>query len=259
MKKLILCLVLTLVLLPCASAHGGKTDADGGHYDTQTGEYHYHHGYSVHQHPDGVCPYEYDDRTDHSSQDTSSSSDSSVSNTDEYDPYEDDSTDGTYEEAFSYGMEYYFSERYQDEDWGPSYSSVFDELYDENYQNGETPLSSVNYVYSEAFNDGWYAAEYALQQWSSDQYSDIDDFDTEEYGIEDEWDDEPEELSDSEEPEETNDPPTKTDSKPINPYVPSIIDVLLDHISRFDLSGIWIVLCCAFFIYLIFIVTGKKE
>ena len=59
MKKLILCLVLALVLLPCASAHGGKTDADGGHYDTQTGEYHYHHGYSAHQHPDGVCPYDY--------------------------------------------------------------------------------------------------------------------------------------------------------------------------------------------------------
>ena len=58
MKKLILCLVLTLVLLPCASAHGGKTDADGSHYDTQTGEYHYHHGYSAHQHPNGVCPYE---------------------------------------------------------------------------------------------------------------------------------------------------------------------------------------------------------
>lgn len=38
--------------------HPGRTDEDGGHTDHSTGEYHYHHGYPAHQHPDGVCPYE---------------------------------------------------------------------------------------------------------------------------------------------------------------------------------------------------------
>lgn len=38
--------------------HPGRTDEDGGHTDHSTGEYHYHHGYSAHQHPDGKCPYE---------------------------------------------------------------------------------------------------------------------------------------------------------------------------------------------------------
>lgn len=41
-----------------ADAHSGRTDAKGGHYDRSTGEYHYHHGYPAHQHPNGVCPYE---------------------------------------------------------------------------------------------------------------------------------------------------------------------------------------------------------
>lgn len=48
-----------------AYAHSGRTDANGGHYDQNTGEYHYHHGYPAHQHPNGVCPYDYDDKTDH--------------------------------------------------------------------------------------------------------------------------------------------------------------------------------------------------
>ena len=38
--------------------HPGRTDEDGGHTDSSTGEYHYHHGYPAHQHPDGKCPYE---------------------------------------------------------------------------------------------------------------------------------------------------------------------------------------------------------
>ena len=46
-------------------AHSGRTDANGGHYDHSTGEYHYHHGYPAHQHIDGECPYDYDDKTDH--------------------------------------------------------------------------------------------------------------------------------------------------------------------------------------------------
>lgn len=80
MKKRLLTLFLCLFLLcPSALAHGGKTDANGGHYDRSTGEYHYHHGYPAHQHydmdGDGVvdCPYNFDDQTDHSSHSGSSS------------------------------------------------------------------------------------------------------------------------------------------------------------------------------------------
>ena len=39
-------------------AHPGRTDEYGGHYNHSTGEYHYHHGESAHQHPNGVCPYD---------------------------------------------------------------------------------------------------------------------------------------------------------------------------------------------------------
>ena len=48
-----------------AFAHPGRTDSNGGHHVTATGEYHYHHGYPAHDHydidGDGVldCPYTY--------------------------------------------------------------------------------------------------------------------------------------------------------------------------------------------------------
>lgn len=54
-----LCLCVPLV----AFAHSGGTDVNGGHYDSSSGAYHYHHGYSAHLHPDGICPYAYDGRT----------------------------------------------------------------------------------------------------------------------------------------------------------------------------------------------------
>ena len=40
-------------------AHPGNTDANGGHTDYSTGEYHYHHGYPAHQHTGGKCPYDF--------------------------------------------------------------------------------------------------------------------------------------------------------------------------------------------------------
>lgn len=57
-----------LILFPCvAYAHPGRTDANGGHYNRSTGEYHYHHGYPEHQHENGICPYDFDDRTGYNS------------------------------------------------------------------------------------------------------------------------------------------------------------------------------------------------
>lgn len=50
--------VLLLLCWPTtALGHSGGTDEDGGHIDHSTGQYHFHHGYPAHQHPDGVCPY----------------------------------------------------------------------------------------------------------------------------------------------------------------------------------------------------------
>lgn len=37
--------------------HPGRTDSHGGHYDHNTGTYHYHHGKPAHLHPNGICPY----------------------------------------------------------------------------------------------------------------------------------------------------------------------------------------------------------
>ena len=66
----ILSLLLCLAIFPIpVSAHPGGTDANGGHWDYDTREYHYHHGYSAHSHydmdGDGAidCPYDFDDQT----------------------------------------------------------------------------------------------------------------------------------------------------------------------------------------------------
>lgn len=63
----ILCIFFSLACITVLSlsvyAHPGRTDANGGHYDRSTGEYHYHHGYPAHQHINGTCPYDFDDRT----------------------------------------------------------------------------------------------------------------------------------------------------------------------------------------------------
>lgn len=77
MKRIsvLLITILLLLLTVPAYAHPGKTDANGGHYNRSTGEYHYHHGHPAHQHPNGVCPYDFDDRTGYNSGTSSSGSD----------------------------------------------------------------------------------------------------------------------------------------------------------------------------------------
>lgn len=63
MKKWVVGLVVIGIMVVPAFAHPGGTDGSGGHYNRSTGEYHYHHGHSAHDHVDGVCPYDYDDKT----------------------------------------------------------------------------------------------------------------------------------------------------------------------------------------------------
>lgn len=68
--------------------HGGRTDAQGGHYDRSTGEYHFHHGYPAHDHydidGDGTvdCPYRFDDNTIHKNPNSSGNKDNAVDKTD---------------------------------------------------------------------------------------------------------------------------------------------------------------------------------
>lgn len=91
MKKVVsLCVLFIFLLLPSIAmivyAHPGGTDGNGGHYNRSTGEYHYHHGYSAHDHydmnGDGVvdCPYDFDDQT-RNSRNSSNNSNSKRSTT----------------------------------------------------------------------------------------------------------------------------------------------------------------------------------
>ena len=66
MKKLVFLSAIVLLLSSfhfVAYAHPGSLDEKGGHYDSSTGKYHYHHGYPAHQHTNGKCPYDFDDQT----------------------------------------------------------------------------------------------------------------------------------------------------------------------------------------------------
>lgn len=72
MKKLLLMTAIFFACSLCVSAHPGSTDDYGGHVDWSTGEYHYHHGYSAHQHTNGVCPYDFVDNADHSNNNSTS-------------------------------------------------------------------------------------------------------------------------------------------------------------------------------------------
>lgn len=58
LKKILIFVFVFTVLCVNVYAHSGGTDWRGGHTDSSTGEYHYHHGQPAHQHPNGVCPYE---------------------------------------------------------------------------------------------------------------------------------------------------------------------------------------------------------
>lgn len=78
-KRIVSAAGCLLMLTSVASAHPGQTDADGGHWDNDTGEYHYHHGYPAHQHTNGICPYDYDDQTGRNSGTSGSSATDTIS------------------------------------------------------------------------------------------------------------------------------------------------------------------------------------
>lgn len=47
MKKITLVLIIFISIFSMTYAHSGRTDSSGGHYDSYTGEYHYHQDESV--------------------------------------------------------------------------------------------------------------------------------------------------------------------------------------------------------------------
>ena len=82
MEKIIsalFCFVVLFLLLIPISAHPGRTDGSGGHYDRDSGGYHYHHGYPEHNHydidEDGDidCPYSFHNNVDDTPKDDKSS------------------------------------------------------------------------------------------------------------------------------------------------------------------------------------------
>lgn len=73
-------LLLLPVLVFQVIAHPGRTDSNGGHNDTSSGDYHYHHGYPEHDHydidGDGIddCPYDFMDGSEETNSNTVGSS-----------------------------------------------------------------------------------------------------------------------------------------------------------------------------------------
>lgn len=122
----VFCVVLFAVTV---SAHSGNTDAQGGHYDHSTGEYHYHHGFPAHYHVDLDgdgdidCPYDFVDNT-------SSNSGTRSSNISGYNSGYDDGWDDGYEEGYDDGVDDGYEEG---EDYG----------YDNGYEDGKSAMKST--------------------------------------------------------------------------------------------------------------------
>ena len=63
MRRILLIVAFLCVLAFPSHAHRGSTDSLGGHYSNSYGGYHFHHGYTAHQHTNGICPYDKSGRT----------------------------------------------------------------------------------------------------------------------------------------------------------------------------------------------------
>lgn len=171
-KRIICAAGCLLMLTSVASAHPGQTDADGGHWDNDTGEYHYHHGYPAHQHTNGICPYDYDDQTGWNSGTSGSTSGESISTNAEngetlYNGGLGD--DGTYETAWNLGYQHAiedFCDR--NEDSGINFGELATKLCHENALVGSTPYSVRESSYNDAYESGW-------NQAADDVYSSINE------------------------------------------------------------------------------------
>lgn len=167
-KRAVTAVCCALLLTSFASAHPGRTDASGGHWDNSTGEYHYHHGYPAHQHTNGVCPYDYDDQTGASSGSSSEyvsptiTSDAEELSVSDYGPEAEDDFDSkreAYESGFESGVEYSRDEDIE----GNAYHEGYHEGYDVGYDEGSSYYDDDSYDegyengYNRGYRDGYYA------------------------------------------------------------------------------------------------------
>lgn len=174
-KKIIAALCLSLLLIPAAGAHPGRTDANGGHWDNSTGEYHYHHGYPAHQHTNGICPYDPEygevtqEQTDEPEEEALEEAPSEEVN-EEAELYNDGlDDDGTYETAYNLGYQHAiedFCDR--NEDSGINFGELATKLCHENALVGSTPYSVRESSYNDAYESGW-------NQAADDVYSSINE------------------------------------------------------------------------------------
>lgn len=173
MKKAISVIFCFILIFTCASAHPGRTDASGGHWDRSTGEYHYHHGYPAHQHTNGICPYDYNDLTGSTSGSPSSSS-SSVSATSVSVSYEGEPGDygpeaewefetkrDAHHSGFEWGVEYSLDDTNPDSAYSQGYSEGYEQGAQDNYESAyEDGRDSVfsdtyDYAYDEGYDAGY--------------------------------------------------------------------------------------------------------
>lgn len=173
-KKIIAALCLTLLLIPAAGAHSGRTDANGGHWDNSTGEYHYHHGYPAHQHENGVCPYdpEYGEATqeqaDEPEEETPEEAPSEEAS-EEAELYNDGlGDDGTYETAYNLGYQHGMETLCElCKDTISNAYMLTSELCQTRALTGSTPYADKDSSYNQAYEDGYYQSE-------TDFYTEVD-------------------------------------------------------------------------------------
>lgn len=171
MKKAITAVLCLLLLLTCASAHQGRTDSNGGHWNRATGEYHYHHGYEAHQHPNGICPYSYNNQTDTASTSAPSSAPSintmSVAyegGSGDYGPEAEtdfETKRDAYNSGFEWGVEYshdpHVSGSAYNDGYTEGYQQGTQDSYDSAYEDGKN--AAFDDAYDKGYNQGYSDAE----------------------------------------------------------------------------------------------------
>ncbi len=180
-KKIIAALCLSLLLIPAAGAHSGGTDANGGHWDHSTGEYHYHHGYPAHQHPDGVCPYDpqygsaAQEETAEPEEEAPEEETPAEETSEDTELYNDGAgDDGTYETAYNLGYPYGLESLNElCKDIISNAGMLTPELYKTGALSGSTPYVDKDSSYNQAYEDGYYQSEtdfYAMIDKAIEQY-----------------------------------------------------------------------------------------
>lgn len=138
--KFISTLLLVLIMgMSPIDAHSGRTDSSGGHKDNKNksglGSYHYHcGGYPAHLHTNG-CPYNSSSNSSSNNSGKSSSSSSSVNN-------EEKIKQEVKTKAYNAGYEDGYKGNTQYIDYSGSYTSLYEEKYNEGFSIGQEKLNS---------------------------------------------------------------------------------------------------------------------